>query len=61
MSELKPCPFCGSDLLNVVWINTYMCRVHCGGCGADGATCYSERAAVEWWDNRVPDKEVSNE
>lgn len=53
MSELKPCPFCGSDSLRVAWVNRDMCRVHCYGCGADGATCFNEQTCVEWWNTRA--------
>ena len=53
---LKPCPFCGNaDESRVVWLNAYTWRVHCGGCGADGPTCYSENNAVEWWNTRTAD------
>lgn len=59
MTELKPCPFCGSDKLEILMPpriilldKTYGCRVFCLNCG--GTTGYRTRKdAIDLWNRRA--------
>lgn len=54
MAELKPCPFCGGENLNVRkgkymwWIEC--CNAYCGG--SSGAKHY-KKEAIEAWNRRA--------
>ena len=58
-SELKPCPFCGSDrvyILNLYHQDTvYGMEVRCGDCGAKITEAGKENRArlIERWNRRV--------
>lgn len=54
MSELKPCPFCGS--LNVHAIYAPDCWVKCLDCGAGGPERNSIETAAEAWNGRQNDE-----
>lgn len=50
MSDLKPCPFCGTagERLIDLWDKFdagHIAHVHCEKCGADGPSIYSEQDA----------------
>ena len=51
--ELKPCPFCGSKILNVTnamgewWVD-------CKGCAASTIMASTEEKAIEAWNRRTP-------
>lgn len=52
--ELEPCPFCGSDEVNI----TEDCTgdgyyVHCERCDAKSSMCYRKENAVNAWNRRV--------
>lgn len=55
MTELKPCPFCGSTYLQVVGSSgddeSY--SVECWGCDASGGSCATKEAAIDEWNRRV--------
>lgn len=55
MSDLKPCPFCGSK--DVGEINTNRSpRIHCYRCGADGPIIpYAEDTKFWTWNTRAGD------
>lgn len=65
MSDLKPCPFCGSDkILFIVegnfkpWENEGLrlwYRCHCYNCGIDGGDTSREsmKKAIEAWNRRA--------
>ena len=59
MSELKPCPFCGKEILmdgTVYNINTHgEPRVYCANCGATGPNDVSYGRADEMWNLRRPE------
>lgn len=50
MTELKPCPWCGTvghDLFDLwdIFDAGHIAHVHCTRCGADGPSVYSETSA----------------
>lgn len=57
MTELKPCPFCGGENLNIRH-GKYMWWVEClnGDCGANGGTKVHKKKAIEAWNRRVDDE-----
>lgn len=62
MSELKPCPFCGSKRVNVAEIAGNFFAV-CGNCGAEGKQMATISGAVGMWNNRagdVPERKAVN-
>ena len=54
MSELKPCPFCGSKRVNVAEIAGNFFAV-CGNCGSQGKQMATISGAVGMWNNRAGD------
>jgi hypothetical protein len=50
MSELLPCPFCGSD---IVGCGRMMNCVFCSNCGTAGPPCSSKALYVAAWNNRA--------
>lgn len=54
MSELKPCPFCGSERVNVAEIAGNFFAV-CGTCGAEGKQMATIGDAVGMWNRRAGD------
>ena len=53
MIELKPCPFCGSDELDIWQNDAGNYFVVCIGCGANGRDERKEEKAVEVWNRRT--------
>ena len=58
--ELKPCPFCGNEKLEIAdsWNGRYHGKVvNCnyldGGCGANSGSRETEAEAVEAWNRRA--------
>ena len=54
MTELKPCPFCGSPPIEPWvrdWENTY--SAYCSKCGCIGPSARNEEEAVSQWNKRV--------
>lgn len=54
MSELKPCPFCGSERVNVAEIVGDFFAV-CGNCGAQGKQRATISDAIGAWNRRAGD------
>ena len=54
MTELKPCPFCGGDILTVWW-ESDMCRIRCKNCNTKGPWKVTEEKAIEAWNRRTED------
>lgn len=52
MENLKPCPFCGSE---EVELHKGHFTVYCIACGAEGARFVSDENAVKGWNHRVPE------
>ena len=53
MTELKPCPFCGSPPVEPWmrdWENSY--SAYCSECGCIGPSARSEEEAVNLWNRR---------
>ena len=60
MSELKPCPFCGSDDVGIAYRMPEFGEqvkyfVVCNKCGSRTANFRSTRTAVNVWEARVED------
>ena len=55
MTELKPCPFCGSKNVDVTKIGPEDWWLQCRGCGATGPIGESEEETIKLW-NRCPRK-----
>lgn len=67
MSELKPCPFCGSregvhlsrerDNTDMAWQYQVVCDYNFFGCGASGCFNADPKKAVEAWNRRAGEQE----
>ena len=59
INQLKPCPFCGSDDVEVydrdcrLTEKAWGFRAHCVGCGIDGPEHNSEAEAIDLWNTRT--------
>lgn len=59
MTELKPCPFCGGEDLEIDHAPTYDVRhpdvyeVHCVECGGRGGEGWTEAEAIAAWNTRA--------
>ena len=67
MSELKPCPFCGSkgiaphlsrerDTPDMAWQYQVVCDFNLGGCGCSGSFSDNPKKAIEAWNRRANDE-----
>lgn len=69
MSKLKPCPFCGKEVAEVLKLGEYgddyvnpnhfvvVCDFHKEGCGAAcGGEYETEEEAIEAWNRRYADE-----
>ena len=53
MSELKLCPFCGCEELNVFgWSDQYW--VNCPRCETEGPSGETKTEAIDAWNRRFP-------
>lgn len=58
MINLKPCPFCGSDMVAFLpdeeqpYDHTTLGFIYCSGCGFSSDSYYSEAQAAEKWNRR---------
>lgn len=55
---LKPCPFCGSDIIRVCFTRDFITEkklfyVQCMNCEAESGYKQRERDAIDLWENRV--------
>ena len=57
MTELKPCPFCGSKAMMLSWKETGEYWVQCEECEMKTDTHYDPKIAALVWNRRM---EVSN-
>ena len=52
MTDLKPCPFCGSE-----WVEMYekfgVFCISCVACGVDVNLTYNKTESVKMWNKRV--------
>ena len=55
MKKLKPCPFCGSELILIerTYGGTWVC---CEGCYTETKLYNTEEEAIEAWNRRVTDE-----
>ena len=54
MSELRPCPFCGSDALKISPnVHTQLLRVQCESCWATSVTSNKRSTVIEAWNRRA--------
>lgn len=51
MTELKPCPFCGSQHVKAVYDYTYVWKVVCS-CGSQGPFSSNRETAIDDWNRR---------
>jgi Lar family restriction alleviation protein len=49
-TELKPCPFCGSNRISVIYKYYFYC--FCNNCEAEGSIKESREEAIEAWNKR---------
>jgi Lar family restriction alleviation protein len=59
MSELKPCPFCGSNNVSSegagIEVDDYTAWIDCEDCGAQSNTFESDAQAIDAWNRRAPE------
>ncbi len=59
--ELKACPFCGSENIELYWADNEQAAAHCNGCRASGPDNGHEEStdfedAAKLWNTRTGDK-----
>ena len=59
MAELKPCPFCGSENIDLIAHHKIVVFVQCDNCGATFPDFDSKEEAIKAWNTRTQ-KEVNN-
>lgn len=60
MTELKPCPFCGSEPRIMVGLKSQSIKIYCSNmykCGATQEWFEEEKEARDAWNRRVGDEE----
>ena len=57
MTELKPCPFCGSKHVHGEKVKRGIYRVECWCCGASVESVASIDKAIKWWNTRAIDRD----
>lgn len=58
MTELKPCPFCGSDRVHGTKARNGIYRVECWCCGASVESVCGLEIAIKWWNTRAIDRDA---
>lgn len=54
MTELKPCPFCGSEAYVIIRdVDDWTPWIRCKGCGVETDCFDSAEEAIEAWNRRV--------
>ena len=53
MTELKPCPFCGGEVIGERQINPDYNYLVCFKCGCCTKVCKTNKEAVEAWNRRT--------
>ena len=56
LSQLDPCPFCGSTMILIVGLS-----VRCHHCSAEGPFGYSVEQAIILWNERVPKTDFASQ
>lgn len=51
--EIKGCPFCGSDEVEICRTNENACWVQCAECGADAESAPKREQALANWNRRA--------
>lgn len=52
MEEIEPCPFCGSDNVDIGRrYKSTLSYIFCRDCDAQGPTSDMERIAIDFWNN----------
>ena len=57
VNELKPCPFCGSENIEITSYCADLVFIQCDGCGATFPHFDSEKEAIKAWNGRVDNAE----
>ena len=60
-TEMRPCPFCGSDEVDVGehMFNRRVKSVGCGECGAEGPCSTKKEEAIRMWNQRTGPEDPS--
>ena len=53
--RIKPCPFCGSHVVDLARTNDNACWVECSQCGAHTESHRDRAGAITLWNGRVND------
>jgi hypothetical protein len=55
--RIKPCPFCGSHIVDICRTNVHACWVQCADCGAEtsGDEEGTREGAIRFWNKRCAD------
>ena len=53
MNDLKPCPFCGSQILFLERTETNKCYIACVECGSRSGNYWTKQDAIEAWNRRI--------
>ena len=51
--ELKPCPFCGSNNIEILWEDRVFWTECDEDCGGRGALAYRADNAISLWNTRI--------
>ena len=54
-NEIKPCPFCGSEMIEIHWIDKSTCSIECIECESKTRGFEDINEAISFWNQRPYD------